>query len=89
MENQIQLYHDATILLLEQDLVALENLDKRLQKRYQEGYQKGWQDAKNRYRVIYRCKVCGGPLEVTQDNEKQAVKQYMREHGWGHGDCVR
>ena len=71
------------------DLVALENLDKRLHKRYQEGYQKGWQDAKNRYRVIYLCKVCGGLLEVTHDNEKQAVRQYMREHGWGHGDCVR
>ena len=89
MENQIQLYHDATTLLLEQDLVALENVDKRLHKRYQEGYQKGLQDAKDCYRVIYLCKVCGGLPEVTHDNEKQAVRQYMREHGWGHGDCVR
>ena len=89
MENQIQLYHNLTSSLLEQDLAVIENLDKRLRKRYQEGYHKGWQDAKNLYRVTYFCKVCGGILEVTHDNEKQAVKEYMREHGWGHSKCVR
>lgn len=89
MENQIQLYRDVTNLLLERDLAILENLDKRLRKRYQEGYGKGWQEAKARYCVTYFCSVCGGVLEVISDKEKQAIRQYMREHGWSHGNCVR
>ena len=89
MENQVQLYRDVTNLLLKQDLAVLENLDIHLRKRYQEGYNKGWQEAKARYSVTYFCSVCGGVLEVTSDKEQQAIKQYMREHGWGHSKCVR
>ncbi len=89
MENQIQLYRDVTSLLIEQDLAVLENLDEQLRTRYQEGYHKGWQEAKARYSVTYFCNVCGGVLEVTSDKEQQAIKQYMREHGWGHSKCVR
>jgi hypothetical protein len=89
MENQIQLYHDATSLLLGQDLAVLKNLDKRLRERYEEGYQKGCQEAKARYCVTYFCSVCGGTVEVTSDKEKQAIRQYMRENGWVHVDCMR
>ena len=89
MENKIQLYHVVTSLLLEQDLAILENLYKRLRKRYHEGYQKGWQDAKVRYSVTYFCSVCGGVLVVDSDKEKQTIRQYMKDHGCGHGNCVR
>lgn len=47
MSNQIQFYRDVTTLLLEQDLAALENLDRRLRERYQEGYDEGYRAAKN------------------------------------------
>ena len=87
MANQIQIYRDATNLLLEQDLAVMNKLDKRLRKRYEEGYDKGWWQAKARYCVTYFCSVCGGKIEVQSDNEKQAIRQYMREHGWGHSNC--
>lgn len=89
MENQIQLYRDTTNLLLEQDLAVMNKLDKRLRKRYEEGYSKGWREAKARYCVTYFCGVCGGMIEVQHDNVKQAIRQYMREHGWGHSNCVK
>jgi hypothetical protein len=89
MENQIQLYHDATALLLDKDLGFLKNIDKRLHDRYQEGYGSGWQEAKNRYCVTFYCSVCGGPLEIDSENVKQAVKVYMKEHGWGHSSCIK
>lgn len=88
MENQIQLYHDATALLLEKDLDELKRFDEALRKRYREGYNKGWKEAKRQYCVTYYCSVCGGTLEVTSDKAKEAVKGYMREHGWGHSSCV-
>lgn len=89
MENQIQSYRDTTRILLEQDLAVMNTLDKRLRKRYEEGYDKGWREAKARYCVTYFCSVCGGTIEVETDNEKQAIRRYMRERGWGHGNCVK
>ena len=89
MDNQIQLYRDMTSFLLEQDLAVIQNMDKRLRRRYQQGYDKGWEEARDLYCVTYFCSVCGGLLEVTSDNEKKAVRQYMKEHGWGHSNCVR
>jgi len=89
MENQIELYHDATVLLLGRDLAELRRFEETLRKRYQEGYQRGWNEAKDRYCVTYHCRVCGGVLEVTSDAEKAVVKRAMREQGWGHSSCVR
>lgn len=89
MENQIQLYYDITSLLLDKDLSELKGLDVKLRERYQEGYERGWREAKSKYCVTYRCCKCGGILNVTQDNEKEAIKGYMREHGWGHSSCER
>jgi flagellar biosynthesis/type III secretory pathway protein FliH len=52
-----------------------------------EGYKKGYADAKLRYRVIYHCVICGGAMEVTSENEKQAIEACMSEKGWGHQTC--
>lgn len=54
---------------------------------YDEGYAQGYTAALNRFKVVYPCNVCGEMLTVTTADEKKAVKQYMREHGWGHGKC--
>jgi len=51
-------------------------------------YQRGYEAAKNEFAVFYKCSVCGGNLTVTTAKEKEAIAQYMREHGWRHGKCV-
>lgn len=56
---------------------------------YEEGFEEGYEEAESLYRVTYLCKVCRKTLEVTSAKEKEAVKTYMLEHGWGHADCVR
>lgn len=58
------------------------------QKAYDEGYEKGIEAAAELYEVPYPCSVCGKEIVVTTDEEKKAIAEYMREHGWGHGDCI-
>jgi len=55
---------------------------------YEEGWEKGNEEACNLFLVVYSCSVCGKEIEVTTDDEKRAIKKYMRQYGWGHGDCV-
>ena len=55
---------------------------------YEEGFEKGYEEAESIYKVIYPCKVCRKALEVTTLEEKQAIRGYMLENGWGHIDCV-
>ena len=52
-------------------------------------FELGCKNAKLEYGVPYRCSVCGGTIWVSTPQEKKAVAQYMREHGWAHGDCVK
>ena len=54
---------------------------------YRNGFDKGWREAETRYRVDYRCYNCSEPLTVTDDNERRAVSQYMRDHRWVHTTC--
>lgn len=56
-------------------------------KAHVEGHRRGYADAQRLYIVTYPCKVCRGTLVVTSDDEKQAIKRYMQEHGWGHRQC--
>ena len=55
---------------------------------YEEGWEKGVDEACNIFLVTYSCSVCGKEIEVTTDDEKRAIRTYMREYGWGHADCV-
>lgn len=50
-------------------------------------YQLGYYAAKREFAVSYKCSVCGGNLAVKSAEEKDAVAQYMREHGWAHSEC--
>jgi predicted CopG family antitoxin len=55
---------------------------------YDEGWEKGASEAEELYSVSYSCSVCGEEIVVTTDEEKRAIKKYMREHGWGHANCI-
>jgi len=52
-----------------------------------EGYRKGYAEAEHLYKVIYPCNACRKMLTVTSREEKEAIKKYMQEHGWGHSAC--
>jgi len=58
------------------------------QQAYDEGWEKGIQQAEELYAVPYQCSVCGKEIIVDTQDEKKAIKTYMREHGWGHRDCI-
>jgi hypothetical protein len=56
---------------------------------YDDGFEKGYKEAQARYMVTYPCKVCRKTLVVTSSKEKEAIKGYMLENGWGHTNCVK
>jgi hypothetical protein len=51
------------------------------------GYKKGYSEAEQLYKVTYPCNVCKKTLTVTSVGEKEDIKKYMQEQGWGHGEC--
>jgi len=53
----------------------------------EEGYEKGYAAAERLYKVTYNCSKCGQPTEVTSDEEKQDISEYMRANGWSHKEC--
>ena len=59
------------------------------QEAYEEGQLNGYELAESEYKVTYPCSICGKSIEVTTDEEKRAIATYMREHGWGHADCIK
>ena len=54
---------------------------------YGEGYEGGYTKAQYTYVVTYRCNVCGQSITESTTAEKEAIREYMNEHGWGHGEC--
>ena len=57
------------------------------QQAYDEGEENGINRAVEVHAVRYNCVICGKEMIVTTDEEKRAIKRYMREHGWGHAEC--
>lgn len=55
---------------------------------YEEGWEKGAAEAEELYSVSCPCCVCGKETVVTTEGEKKTIRRDMREHGWGHGECV-
>ena len=55
---------------------------------YYQGFDEGYKDAEELYKVTYPCNVCRKTIEVMSTKEKEAIRRYMLEHGWGHADCV-
>jgi len=54
---------------------------------YDEGYEQAAKAAEELYMVTYPCSRCGKTIIVDGPEEKEAIKRYMAEHGWSHGDC--
>lgn len=55
---------------------------------YLAGWLKGFDDARRKFSVSYPCSVCGKPILVTSKDEKEFIRKQMRQHGWGHYDCL-
>ena len=55
---------------------------------YSKGFEEGYLLAEEEYEVTYTCSVCHELITVTSLAEKEAIKQYMQEHGWGHAKCI-
>ena len=51
-------------------------------------FQRGFNKARRQFVVMYRCLICGGPIEVTTDKEKQGIASYMKSEGWAHDGCI-
>ncbi|MBI4201202.1 MAG: hypothetical protein HY531_02805 [Chloroflexi bacterium] len=54
-----------------------------------EGHKKGYAEAERTFKVTYPCQVCRKTITVTSTKEKEAIQQYMQEHGWGHAECIK
>lgn len=54
---------------------------------YQDGYKKGRVEAERHFKVTYRCNVCGKSVTIDTPDEKETIRRYMQDQGWGHGEC--
>ncbi|MFC1937980.1 hypothetical protein ACFLWY_05450 [Chloroflexota bacterium] len=53
-----------------------------------EGFTDGFRDAEETYKVTFHCHVCGGLIELTDDDAKIAAGDYMEQHNWSHTECT-
>jgi hypothetical protein len=79
---------DALKVLAGELKVNAKPIGKAWQAGFAAGKGSGYKEAKERYEVPYNCSGCGKEIVVTSEQEKRAIKRYMREHGWGHNECV-
>lgn len=52
-----------------------------------EAYKQGYSEAEVRFKVIYRCSVCGKPIAIESQQAMQSATKYMTEHRWAHSEC--
>jgi hypothetical protein len=55
---------------------------------YDEGWEKGVNSSWDVLAVTYPCSKCGKEITVDTEEEKRAIKTYMRKYGWGHTKCI-
>lgn len=58
------------------------------QKAYDKGHDDGVNAACNCFGVSYPCSRCGKEMMVDTEEEKTAIRQFMVDSGWAHGECV-
>jgi len=50
----------------------------------------GYDQGKKDHQIWYLCAKCGKRIDMSPNgNGHKAMVSYMREHGWGHGECHR
>lgn len=53
-----------------------------------EAYERGYVEAEGKYSISYLCSICGEEIVITRDSKSyDALRRYMKEHGWGHSEC--
>jgi hypothetical protein len=62
-------------------------IDEVRQQIFDEGMEYGMEAIDDLYAVKYPCSKCGKEMVVTDENEKKAIRDFMIENGWHHGDC--
>ena len=59
-------------------------------KGFDDGEKEGHEQAREEFEISYPCSVCGKPITIKPGSEShKAMVGYMKEHGWGHGNCVK
>lgn len=54
---------------------------------YDEGQLNGFELAESIFKITYPCGKCKRMMEVDTEEEKEAIRKFMIESGWCHGDC--
>jgi hypothetical protein len=55
-----------------------------------EGFEKGYNQAREEFEITYPCSVCGKQMNMKPGGKDHiAMIGYKKEHGWGHGNCVK
>lgn len=80
-------FKNANVKLAAIEHLSYENGRKR---GHDEGYDDGYNRAREEFEITYPCSVCGKPMNMEPgDKDHIAMRGYMKEHGWGHGNCVK
>jgi hypothetical protein len=73
--------------ILKVGLGILEVKAKKDEQAYSRGYRDGYHQAEFKFKITYACNVCGELIAVNTRDEKEAIKHYMEDQGWGHKVC--
>jgi hypothetical protein len=73
--------------ILKVGLGILELKVKKDEQAYSRGYRDGYHQAELKFKITYACNVCREPIVVNTMDEKEAIKRYMEDQGWGHREC--
>lgn len=57
------------------------------QQAYEKGQVNGYELAESDFKITYPCSRCKKMIEVTTEEEKKAIRKFMVDNGWHHGDC--
>lgn len=79
---------DALKVLAGELEVKMKPIDEVRQQAFDEGEESGIERAIVVHAVSYKCVVCGEEIVVVTDEEKNAIRKYMRDNGWGHRGCL-
>jgi len=58
------------------------------QQAFDVGEESGINRAEEIYAITYKCSGCGEEMFVSTDEEKTAIRRFIKEQGWGHKECV-
>ena len=53
------------------------------------GREYGFNEAKRRYAISYKCAGCGEEILVSDNNTKEAIVRFLRDHHAGHVECLK